>query len=383
MKKLSILTAIIMLMSLLAACSTEEAPSGDTSFPETAVATRGAAEVSAEDFYYYFSSVAYETEYSMNEAFADFMDEELPTGIEGETATYKELFTDYAIEGAMVESLVGVLFEEAGLELQPADIALIDEQMTSYETQLGGEESFNEMLAEQGVSREFIESSFEVYLMADKLTESLRSDPSLSDEGLLEIAQEEYVRVKHILIQSTDEAGNPVDEEDFNTRVDEVLTQLGAGADFDMLMEQYGEDPGMVNSPEGYVIDEFISFDPAFLEVAFDLEMGTYAVAEGVYGTHIIKRFPIEEAHLDEYYPDMSGYTVGDKIFYENANALMIEKMEEYETANELVVNDEVVEEMITKYMTERPYDADAHAGHDHSGGVGTEGEVAEDEAVG
>ena len=77
--------------------------------------------------------------------------------------------------------------------------------------------------------------------------------------------------------------------------VDEVLTKLSAGEDFDALMETYGEDPGMKNSPQkenGYAVcQDFASFDPAFTGAAMALAaVGDVSPAvRGQSGIHILK----------------------------------------------------------------------------------------------
>jgi parvulin-like peptidyl-prolyl isomerase len=77
--------------------------------------------------------------------------------------------------------------------------------------------------------------------------------------------------------------------------VDEVLAKLTAGDDFDALMETYGEDPGMKNSPQkenGYAVcQDFASFDPAFTDAAMALaNVGDVSPAvRGQNGIHIIK----------------------------------------------------------------------------------------------
>ncbi len=78
-------------------------------------------------------------------------------------------------------------------------------------------------------------------------------------------------------------------------KVDEVLAKLAAGEDFDALMEQYGEDPGMQQSPAketGYAVSaDSTNWVPEFTEGAMALtKVGD--VSEGVrtdYGIHIIK----------------------------------------------------------------------------------------------
>ena len=76
--------------------------------------------------------------------------------------------------------------------------------------------------------------------------------------------------------------------------VDEVLEKIDAGEDFDALIEQYGQDPGMETSPakeDGYPVSadstnwvtEFRDAAMALENVAIDIRIGSE------YGIHIIK----------------------------------------------------------------------------------------------
>ena len=76
----------------------------------------------------------------------------------------------------------------------------------------------------------------------------------------------------------------------------DVLARARAGEDFDALMWEYSQDPGLVGSPEGYTFfpGQFI---PAFEEATRNLEYGeisdlVWAIHNGLEGYHIIKRIP-------------------------------------------------------------------------------------------
>ena len=78
-------------------------------------------------------------------------------------------------------------------------------------------------------------------------------------------------------------------------KADEVYALVTAeGADFDALMAQYGEDPGMKREPamtDGYAVCATSSFVPEFLEASLALEKAGDISGEVVteYGIHIIK----------------------------------------------------------------------------------------------
>lgn len=100
--------------------------------------------------------------------------------------------------------------------------------------------------------------------------------------------------VKNLLIKKDEGAGDdPAEWPEATAKADEVLALLAAGGDFDTLMAQYTEDPGMAESAygkTGYLVYEGKSFDSAFLQAAFALEApGDYSdKTPGSYGYYII-----------------------------------------------------------------------------------------------
>ncbi len=351
MKKFATLLALVLALSSLGGCSTKNADG----FPTEPAATMGDAKVSAESFYYYFSNIASSLETDKNQPFADLADT-----IYDETAdepqTYREICEDYAIDGSLVEAIVDVLYSEAGLTVEPADEESVKTQVEGYITQFGSEEAYEAAIADAGMSRSFFESSLLTYVKIDKLTESLRGSEGFTDDDLFALMSDSFVRVKHILLKTTDDDGNALDEVAIKAQAEALVAQLDAGADFDTLMAEHGEDPGMTTYPDGYVIDQYISFDPVFVTAAFELAEGEYTLVKGSYGYHIIKRLPLEKSNLELVYPDGSGSTVEDIIFYDNANQALIDKITAYKEDKEIVRNEGVIGEMVTKYTTENPF---------------------------
>ena len=85
--------------------------------------------------------------------------------------------------------------------------------------------------------------------------------------------------------------------------VDAILTQLAEGADWDTLMAEKTQDPGMksgTSSEKGYAISaDMTGFDPAFVEAGMALEkIGDYSgkVAGDSYGYYIIRYVADEPA---------------------------------------------------------------------------------------
>ncbi len=131
------------------------------------------------------------------------------------------------------------------------------------------------------------------------------------DKVLAEI-ENSYARVKHVLVQNQpteqDEDGSVPDAEKAKKKAEEVLAKAVAGEDFDALIKEYGEDPGMESTPDGYVIDKSGYLLDGSSAMVPEFTKGTFAVAsnevnpelvESSYGWHIIKRCDLTSAHTD------------------------------------------------------------------------------------
>ena len=116
------------------------------------------------------------------------------------------------------------------------------------------------------------------------------------------VAPEGLFYVKHILIKHTDPNSTATATDAENTRdaqalAQSILDKVNAGEDFDALIAEYGEDPGMLSEPTkttGYVLGEGYDavYDAAFYEAAMELkETGdTSGLVNGSNGYHIIRR---------------------------------------------------------------------------------------------
>ncbi len=150
---------------------------------------------------------------------------------------------------------------------------------------------------------EEIQARYEEELAAD--VEAYTADPSqyYSDDmyyayyGNLRPLQapEGLYYVKHILIKNTENADEEDKERDYKALAQEVLDKVNAGEDFEALIKEYNEDPGMETYTEGYIIGEDFEgvYDEAFQKAAAELkkEGDVSGMAEGSFGIHIIKRY--------------------------------------------------------------------------------------------
>ncbi len=97
----------------------------------------------------------------------------------------------------------------------------------------------------------------------------------------------DYICAKHILIQKT--------TDDAYRKALEINLKLLDGADFDELLKENGEDPGMTARQYGYFFNKGQMVAP-FEEAAYALEENALSgIVETSYGYHIIKRMPMDK----------------------------------------------------------------------------------------
>lgn len=83
---------------------------------------------------------------------------------------------------------------------------------------------------------------------------------------------------------------------------DDVLKKAKDGEDFSKLITEYGWDPGMESSPEGYYINSDTPLVQEFKDKSFELKENEISdlVENDTYGWFIIKRLPIDMDYVEE-----------------------------------------------------------------------------------
>lgn len=131
----------------------------------------------------------------------------------------------------------------------------------------------------------------------------LNNGDILSDEDKLRslIESDQFIRIKQILIAS-DNGSSP---EDNRALAEKLVAKLDAGADFEALLGEYGEDLYMFNNNDGYYIIRGNRYE-AFEEAAFALDVGEYSdVVETEAGFSILMRYEKESAYLKSHFDDL------------------------------------------------------------------------------
>ena len=164
-----------------------------------------------------------------------------------------------------------------------------------------------------------------IFALYDKILASYAGDPAEVEADLAE----NYVRAKHVLIQfPVNEDGSDVTEEqkaECLAEAETVLEKALAGEDFDALITEYNDDPGMTTNTDGYYFT-YNEMVPEFETATFALEdNGISEIVETSYGYHIIKKLPVDDAFkATETYKSIYDNIVGSaasEAFYNDMTA--------------------------------------------------------------
>ncbi len=230
------------------------------------------------------------------------------TGEDGATATpnpleVKSQFDQYLKQMGYSESTLTKLIEDSTLMNKVYEAVVGNVQVTEADAKA----KYDELV--------------QTYTDQDQQDPAAAVDAYLNGEQEFEVYVPEKVNdsakyVKHILIKIPDEAAQEImtlqqegteeatAEADaklqealkgIQTKADEVLAKVQAGEDFDTLIAEYGEDPGMAegseNAEKGYLVSPSAGFVPEFVDGSLALKKlgDTSGLVPSSYGYHILK----------------------------------------------------------------------------------------------
>jgi parvulin-like peptidyl-prolyl isomerase len=217
---------------------------------------------------------------------------------DGKTAA--ELVVDGAYERAAKTALVHRLCVENDCDVTQQEIDTYKTYLEQTYAQYGM--SLDDLAGMMGMETDvFLESQVE-NLYYNKLQEKLYPSEEIadiSDEEAKEIFMSDYVRVKNILFQTKDPSGQTTFTDaqiaEATDEANATLEKIRAGEDFESFLS-LSDDPGTESQPDGYIFNQQDSYDAAFIEGSFALEVGEVSdLVESAYGYHIIKRYPLDD----------------------------------------------------------------------------------------
>jgi len=306
--------------------------------------------------------------YMQNSGFVipDMLDMELAEGQTGADLVKSEA------EGILREfETIRLLAKENGITLSKEDKKTLADQKKSQIDAEGGKKAFLDKLAEGGANEAFYD-----YLMESQLLYSkVYSELFVAEDGAFAPTAEElaaafadgYVCVKHVLIQGKE---TDADYGEKRAKAEEVAKRAKAGEDFDALVAEFGEDPGMTQSKGGYVMD-MQGYTPTgsmmvqeFTTASVALPVGGVSdIVKSDFGFHIIKRYPISAEHIAT---DFEGFKaqLGGAIFTEE----VMKFMETVEVERTAAYDEFDVHKVFGAEKTlGAGVDEESHEGHDHA----------------
>jgi hypothetical protein len=235
-----------------------------------------------------------------------FLESYLP--VYGEkTFSQKNLFSGFlsTVSNYVVQNYVMLDWaEENGFTLTDEMKATAREQLDEYKASFDSEEAFQGMLSATGLSEDtylrFLEMNQVLSAFNDYLYDSERSPYQIKDEELLSLADEYGIYgAEHIYF----DMGETDDEKAANReKCEKALARLNSGENFEDLMNELSEDPGLSTYPNGYTFGPDSNFDPSFYAATQKIEVGQYSeIITSADGYHIIKRIdpnPDEASYL-------------------------------------------------------------------------------------
>lgn len=230
---------------------------------------------------------------------------------ESDRQTYSENIATLAKQQLTYMAVCEKQMEAQGLTVEDSDI---DAQMAKFEGQMGGADQVDEYLKGVGLTREQYSDLARLNVMISKLRAAyLEANPNAARERF----DQTYMRCKHVLIKTVDDNKKELENQDeLKAKAEEVASRAKAGEDFDALIKEYNEDPGMESSPDGYVFTEGEMVDE-FYQGTKALEVGGISdPIKSNYGWHIIQRLPLRDEDFTA-----KQATVEEALFSEQAEA--------------------------------------------------------------
>lgn len=157
-----------------------------------------------------------------------------------------------------------------------------------------------------------------------------------SDEDIQKYYEDNYITAKHILITTVDPASGETKrtDEEAKKEAQSILDRINAGEDFDTLMNQYSEDTGLSNNPNGYTFTEGQMVTEFYDGAKALAEDEVSELVKSNYGYHIIKRIKLDESQLDNFKSDIVSAISGsmDKLLQQWMDEAQVETTDLYST---------------------------------------------------
>ena len=157
-----------------------------------------------------------------------------------------------------------------------------------------------------------------------------------SDEDIQKDYEDNYITAQHILITTVDPASGETKrtDEEAKKEAQSILDRINAGEDFDTLMNQYSEDTGLSNNPNGYTFTEGQMVTEFYDGAKALAEDEVSELVKSSYGYHIIKRVKLDDSQLDNFKSDIISAISGsmDELLQQWMDEAQVETTDLYST---------------------------------------------------
>ena len=356
-----------LLLALCVGCGNQEEPSGiyyDITgiAPTETVMTVDGNEIPAQAYFYWTAYNCSYFEYQLGMLAAYGMSGDLINVKDGsvnwdapfsEDQTLSQYVKEETKSAVTFYAVAENLAAELGVTLTEEDETAIADNRASMVEELGGEDAYAQYLEELGVDEETFTRLQSASLLIGDMT-----DLTLQEGSELYLPEEGYDQyatyADHILLATQDTAtGAALSEEEIAEKrqtAEDLLSQLQASDDvvtlFGQLADEYSEDPGRAENPDGYIYTPG-TMVAVFEDAAAALEPGQVSgIVESDYGYHIILRKDLSEGLSSD--PDMKR-----TLAQEHLQKLLEERMEEAEVTVSAELDDLDPGAFYTQYLTE------------------------------
>ena len=201
-------------------------------------------------------------------------------------------------------------------------------------------DNYEPFLEKNGLTEADIDTIVGMGYYTDVLKAKLNAG-ELTDDEKRDYFKNHYLRAKHVLISIDDDT----DDAAAKAKAEEVLAKAKAGENFDELVKEYGEDPGMESNPDGYVFTDGTMVQE-FEDGTKSIQPGEFTLVQTSYGYHVIQRLDLEES--PEYFEEAYA-SVADDIDSVAENGLFEDQLEKWVTEYNVTVteNDDVIEKLV------------------------------------
>ncbi|MBO4423302.1 MAG: peptidylprolyl isomerase [Clostridia bacterium] len=233
-----------------------------------------------------------------------------------------EQVTEHVQEQIKEMLVCSVLYDELGLSSDKEKNELlkntVDELINADITAVGSRQNLNRILGGYNMNIDSLRRAFEFEARAVIVAETLfgeGGEHAVTDAEREEYYQNNYIRVKHILIENRfkyvqNDNGEPqmdiytgkykteaLTDEEKAGKLELAKTALRRaqnGEDFEALIDEYNTDTGMGAYTDGYFFSADSVMDENYLKASLEAKVGDTVLAETSYGLAVIKKYPLE-----------------------------------------------------------------------------------------